>query len=239
MSNRRIILLDLDGTTVESDTGILASVRLTYEHFGKELPSESELNKFIGPPLLDSFSEHGFEENAQEAVDFFRESYTKPYFDDPQSPGQMIPGLYLSRMYFGYLGQLQKLREAGYVLAVATAKPQREAIRLCEHIGLEYLVTGIYGASEGSDTSRLHKSEVITYAFEKLHYDESAGDRAVMVGDRWTDIDGAHENGIPAIGAGWGYAADGEFEEHNCDAVAETVDDLFDTVNDVFENIIR
>ncbi|WP_018143662.1 HAD hydrolase-like protein [Alloscardovia criceti] len=234
MSNRRIVLLDLDGTTVESDPGILASVKLTYEHFGKELPSAEELQTFIGPPLLDSFTAHGFENNGQEAVDFFRLSYTKPFFDDPQAPGQLVPGLFLSRMYFGYLGQLQKLREAGYVLAVATAKPQTEAIRLCEHIGLEYLVVGIYGASEGSDTSRLHKNQVIKYAFERLNYNEDDGDRAVMVGDRWTDIDGAHDNGIPAIGAGWGYAAPGEFEAHNCDAVAETVEDLLDTVNMVF-----
>lgn len=235
MSNRKIVLLDLDGTCVKSAEGILASVKLTYERFGKELPSAEELQTFIGPPLLDSFSAHGFEaDQAQEAVDVFRESYTKPYFDDPQAPGQRIPGLYLSRMYFGLLGQLQKLREAGYVLAVATAKPQSEAIRLCEHIGLEYLVTGIYGASGGADTSRLHKDEVIRFAFSKLHYDESQGDRAVMVGDRWTDIDGAHANNIPAIGAGWGYAAEGEFEEHNADIVAETVDDLLDSVNSIF-----
>lgn len=234
MNNRNIVLLDLDGTCVKSAEGILASVKLTYEHFRMELPSAEELQTFIGPPLLDSFRTHGFENNAQDAVDIFRESYTKPYFDDPQAPGQCIPGLYLSRMYFGLLGQLQKLREAGYVLAVATAKPQLEAIRLCEHIGLEYLVTGIYGASGGADVSRLHKNQIIKYAFEKLHYDESQGDRAVMVGDRWTDIDGAHDNNIPAIGVGWGYAAEGELEKHKADVIAENVDDLLDAVNSVF-----
>ncbi|MFD0704969.1 HAD hydrolase-like protein [Alloscardovia venturai] len=235
MSNRKIVLLDLDGTCVKSAEGILASVRLTYTHFNKEMPDDRELQTFIGPALVDSFMSHGFtEDNAQDAVNFFRESYTKPFFDDPQAPGQKIPGLYLSRMYFGLLGQLQKLREAGYVLAVATSKPQNEANRLCEHIGLEYLVTGIYGASGGLDTSRLHKDQVIAFAFEKLRYNEEAGDRAVMVGDRWTDIDGAHANNIPAIGAGWGYAADGEFEEHNADAVAEGVEDLLDTVNSIF-----
>ena len=35
---------------------------------------------------------------------------------------------------------------------------------------------------------------------------------SVMIGDRFYDTEGARTNGIPAIGAGWGYAPEGELE---------------------------
>lgn len=51
------------------------------------------------------------------------------------------------------------------------------------------MVDGIYGASE--DNSRLDKDQVIRWAFQHIDFDENAGDKALMVGDRWTDADGA------------------------------------------------
>ena len=35
----------------------------------------------------------------------------------------------------------------------------------------------------------------------------------LVIGDRWDDIEAAHANGLPAIGAAWGYAASGELDE--------------------------
>ena len=51
------------------------------------------------------------------------------------------------------------------------------------------MVDGIYGAS--TDNSRIDKDQVIRYCFDSIGFDADAGDRALMVGDRWTDVDGA------------------------------------------------
>ena len=47
------ILFDLDGTIVKSDLGITKGVQKSLEHFGiKE--SLEDLNKFVGPPMVES-----------------------------------------------------------------------------------------------------------------------------------------------------------------------------------------
>ena len=44
------------------------------------------------------------------------------------------------------------------------------------------------------------------------------GTEAVMIGDRYTDIDGAHACNLDAIGCRWGYAPAGEMEKHTAHA---------------------
>jgi len=43
--------------------------------------------------------------------------------------------------------------------------------------------------------------------------EQSAARPAVVIGDRWDDVLAAHHNGLPAIGAAYGYGAPGELAE--------------------------
>ena len=49
------ILFDLDGTLTDSAPGITNCVAYALEKFGIRVEDKSELNRFIGPPLLYSF----------------------------------------------------------------------------------------------------------------------------------------------------------------------------------------
>ena len=53
-----MILFDLDGTLTDSQKGITGSIQYALEKFGIPAPDQSELVKFIGPPLKESFEEH-------------------------------------------------------------------------------------------------------------------------------------------------------------------------------------
>ena len=56
-----------------------------------------------------------------------------------------------------------------------------------------------------------------------------------MVGDRWTDADGALETGLDCLGCRWGYAEPGELESHGCYRIIEQVDQLPQAVDDYFD----
>ena len=71
----KYILFDLDGTLTDPGLGITNAVMHALKKFNIEAPDRSELYKFIGPPLKDSFMKYyGFcETEADRAIAFYRE----------------------------------------------------------------------------------------------------------------------------------------------------------------------
>ena len=233
--SRRLVLLDLDGTLTASHPGIIASVVQTFKELGHPVPDESELRRFIGPAIEVSLRNNGIkEEDVDRGVQIYRRYYSeKASFEDPRHPGQRVPGRLLATVFDGIPEQLNHMHEHGLTLAVATCKPEYQALPVCEHFGLRPLVDGVYGASK--DSTRVTKGQVITYALQRLGFDAKHGDRALMVGDRWTDADGALETGLDCLGCGWGYAEPGELESHGCYRVIDHVGQLCQAAEDYFQ----
>ncbi|EFA23658.1 HAD hydrolase-like protein [Bifidobacterium gallicum] len=231
---KKVVLLDLDGTLTKSDPGIIGCVVKAFEAVGCPVPDDAELHRFIGPAIIESMKRnHIPDDKLDEAVRVYRHYYSEePAFDDPNNPGHLVPGNLYNTVYEGIPEQLAKLRDEGYVLAIATCKPEYQAKPIAEHFHLDQMVDAVYGASR--DTSRIDKDQVIRYAFESMGFDPQAGDRALMVGDRWTDVDGAKACGIDCLGCGWGYAEPGELKQHGAYRVIDTTSELADAVNDYF-----
>ena len=231
---RRVVLLDLDGTLTESGPGIIKCVIKAFEAVDVPVPNDEALQRFIGPAIIDSMKLNGIPpQKLDEAVRVYRHFYGDAnVFNDPNEPGRKVPGRLVNSMYEGIPEQLRKMREMGYYLAVCTAKPEYQAIPICEHFHLDTMVDGIYGASE--DNSRLDKDQVIRWAFQHIDFDENAGDKALMVGDRWTDADGAKACGLDCLGCGWGYAEPGELKAHGAYRILDSVDELAQAVEEYF-----
>lgn len=235
-SPRRLVLLDLDGTLTASHPGIIASVVQTFKELGHPVPNESQLRRFIGPAIGVSLRHNGIrEEDVDKGVQIYRRYYSEmAAFKDPEHPGQYIPGRLLATVFDGIPEQLSHMHKHGLTLAVATCKPEYQALPVCDHFGLAPLVDGVYGASK--DSTRITKAQVITYALGQISFNAKLGDRALMVGDRWTDADGALKTGLDCLGCGWGYAEPGELESHGCYRVIDQVDQLCQAAEDYFDN---
>ncbi|HEL1669151.1 TPA: HAD family hydrolase [Streptococcus suis 2651] len=204
------ILFDLDGTLTDSGQGILNSVTYALEKMGIEEPDTANLNRFIGPPLYESFSRFYqlSPEDTQSAVDAFR-----VYFKEK--------GMFENQLYPGIIPLLEELRTAGKTLVIATSKPEIFAKQILEHFGIAHYFDVIAGAS--LDSSRISKADVIGYAINQL---EAFPKHAVMIGDREHDIEGARMHQLPAIGVLYGYGSKQEFEKAGATMIVETVQDL-------------
>ena len=160
---KKVVLLDLDGTLTKSDPGIIGCVVKVFEELGYPVPDDEELQRFIGPAIVESLQRNNIPDDLlDEGIAIYRRYYAQEaVFDDPNNPGQKVPGRLNNTIYDGIPEQLAKLRADGYYLAIASCKPQYQCIPICEHFHLDTMVNGIYGASE--DNSRLDKDQVIQW----------------------------------------------------------------------------
>lgn len=209
------ILFDLDGTITDPMVGITTAVKYALNYFEIEVRDIRDLIPFIGPPLVDSFQEfYGFDEQkALLAVEKYRE-----YFKDK--------GIFENNLYSGIEDFLQKLKDQGYRLSIATSKPEVFAKRILTHFNLDQYFTGVYGSE--LDGTRNAKGEVIKYALDNLKIDSSHS--VIMVGDRKHDIIGAHQNNLKVIAVLYGYGNLEEFKEHNADFIAGNLDELYEII---------
>ena len=77
------IFMDLDGTISDPKEGITKAVAHAFNvSYGISFENLDTLEKFIGPPLLDSFQDfYGFsEEQSREAVGKYREYFSVGFF---------------------------------------------------------------------------------------------------------------------------------------------------------------
>ncbi len=219
-----LVLLDLDGTLMDSAPGIVASVEHAYRALGLTVPDAATLRSFVGPPITDSFPRHGVPpELLSEAVRQYRAAFT-------------TGGMYDNAVFDRIPAALRALRAAGCTLAVATSKPEIYAEPICDRFGLTPLVDGVFGAPIDEATST--KADVIAKALATLGRVspvDVAADGPVlgpvlMVGDREHDVHGAAAHGIDCLGVTWGYAAPGELEAAGAVALVADVADLTDAV---------
>ncbi len=194
----KILLWDMDGTLMDSQEGLIASLQYTLERFGLPPENENTIRSFLGPSLKHTFQTYyGFPgEKADEAVAIFRERFAPSMFTG-------------NRVYDGIIPLLNNLKEAGYRMAIATSKLEKFAVEIADHFGLSPYFTYICGSNE--DGTRSEKAQVIAWALS--HFTSYAPRDILMIGDRKMDVVGAKENGIDAAAVLYGYGTAEELTE--------------------------
>lgn len=206
-----VVLFDLDGTLTQSDLGIVRCVQYAAEKLGMEPPSDAQARRFIGPPLHHSFCTMlGLaEEKASIATEIYRERYDAVGWKE-------------NEVYTGVPTLLRTLKAQGVRIALATGKPANFAKRILAHYGL----ADFFDAQIGTRQEDKHpeKAALVKEALAAVGY--KAGERAVMVGDRLFDVEGARANGIDSIGVCYGYGTREELEKAGATCVVDDMDAL-------------
>lgn len=211
LENVKYILFDLDGTLTDSAPGITNCVRYSLEKMGISVPSYAFLCTFVGPPL--SYSYQTFcsmtPKQAEQATEYYRERYRKI-------------GIFENRVYDGIEALLAELQHRGYILAVASSKPEVFVKQILEYFHLD----GYFQFLGGSllNGGRSEKADVVAYVLRQMQVEKKA--EAVLVGDTIYDMQGAVKAGIGAIGVLYGYGNRAEMEACECLALCETPDAL-------------
>ena len=195
---RKTLLFDLDGTLLNTLEDLRDSTNFALRTYGYPERSLEEVRRFVGNGLkmllTRAVPQGSSEVEIERALACMKAHYCENYHNKT-GPYPGIPEL------------LAATAAAGRVNVIATSKPQPFAERIAAHFGIDRHFRLISGST--FDGRRKTKADVIRHALSALGI---APDEAVMIGDRRHDVEGAAEEGLPAIAVEWGYAPPGELE---------------------------
>lgn len=204
------VIFDFDGTICDTGEGVKKSAKYALDAFN--IPSEDwqTLDCFIGPPLLVTFQEQ-FNQSAADAdllVQKFRERYTNT-------------GIYECELYNGIKQLLINLKDDGMKIGIASSKPQVFVETLLNKFAIAKYFDSVCATSFAADCES--KQNIIARCLKEL---ETEPKDALMVGDRFYDIDGAKADMVDGAGALWGYGSKFEFIECGAKYIVDKVEDI-------------
>lgn len=206
----KAVFWDFDGTFADTSKGIFKSIDYAAEKMGLAVPDEKAHRFFIGPPLSESF-QHIFglsEEESLEAVKKYREFYVQC-------------GMFLLDFYPGIREFIDELRKADVKIAICSNKPKRFVNAIIEHFNLNDKIDLV--SCPEHDSQHMMKYQMIDNALTYFGIDKS---EALMVGDRYLDMQGAVQSGVDGCGAAYGYGTVDELLESGAKYIADSVDDI-------------
>lgn len=152
---------------------------------------------------------YGFsEEKAREATAKYRERYSPI-------------GVHETSMYPGSKECLEELKKQGYVIGMASSKPEHYCKIVLEDFGILELFDDVVGATMDGRIDT--KEEVLEEVFRR--WSHFGKDEICLIGDTMYDVEGANAHDIPCIAVTYGF---GDVEEMRAGGAVAFVDNLME-----------
>ncbi|MAU44855.1 MAG: HAD family hydrolase [Yangia sp.] len=195
MTDLRLVIFDVDGTLVDSQADILASMRAAFASAGLEAPARAEILSIVGLSLPLAIAElaPGIAPATRDAmVEAYKASYMGLRIEKgtPQS----------SPLYPNTREVLEALHaQPETLLGIATGKSRRGLDKLLDGHEMRRLFVTQQCADD--HPSKPHPAMIEAALSETA----MPAHRAVMLGDTSFDMQMARAAGVTAIGVTWGY----------------------------------
>ncbi len=204
----KVVMFDLDGTITDSAKGVRSCIEKAMNELKKDSPSLDDVSKYVGPPLLTTFKKlcKLSDEEALKAIDIYRKHYE-------------VSGIKENKMYSGIDILIEKVKNSGAVICIATSKYEGLVDEVLEIIGLSGKFDIIVGST--LDGKRKEKADVIKHLITKLDTDYKIED-FVLIGDTTFDANGANTVGCDFIGVTYGCGKEEEMKSMGVSRLCKT-----------------
>ncbi len=186
-----LVIFDLDGTLIDSKLDLAHAVNAARRHMGMAPLDHERVYSYVGngaPVLIRRvLGEQSTEAQVEEALEFFLEYY-RDHMLDYTAP------------YPGVRESVERLHEAGVLLAVLTNKPVRISRDIVAGLEMGHYFRQVYGGNS-FDFKKPHPVGVETLVAEC----GVAREKTLMVGDSSVDILTARNAGVMSCGVTYGF----------------------------------
>ncbi|MFK4002891.1 HAD-IA family hydrolase [Qipengyuania sp. NPDC077563] len=215
---KRLVIFDCDGTLVDGQAAICDTMDEAFAAARLSSPDRNEVRRMVGlslPQALRQLAPGATDDQRDIALDAYKSGYRDRRFK----------GTLEEPLYDGMAELIDRLVDAGWLLAVATGKSDRGLHSCLDMHGIKHHFVSLQTADR--HPSKPHPSMIE----QALAEADVASDCAVMIGDTTFDIEMARAAGVRAIGVAWGYHEPSELLEAGAQGVAGTMQELEDMIN--------
>lgn len=210
----RLVIFDCDGTLVDSQHMIIDAMHATYDKLKLDREADARVRGIVGLSLVEAMAMLRPEDDPDfhaHMAELYKREFYRLRVEEAALPDPLYPGTRET---------LNALRDAGYLLGVATGNSMRGLTRvIAEHDLDGYFVT--LQTADGHP-SKPHPSMIESAVAEAgAHAAET-----VMVGDTSYDMMMARSAGSHGVGVNWGYHSDEELVGAGAHTVLESFEDL-------------
>jgi phosphoglycolate phosphatase len=188
----KLIVFDLDGTLVDSQHVIVATMQAAFALYDQPAPSAEAVRCIVGLPLVEGVARlaPGLDPLQHDALaQAYRDGY-QTSLGQVATPDALFPGV---------RAMLEALHGTGFLLGIATGKSQRGLRATLERHGLMPLFMTL---QTGDVPPGKPHPAMLLRAIEDAGV---APDEAAMVGDTTYDMTMARAAGALPVGVAWGY----------------------------------
>ena len=189
---KKLLIFDVDGTIWDSEKDVFLSFNHTLKTLdGFEITKE-EFQELAGKPLGAMF-EKVLPEDKKSLAEDYEKAYKKYYIDEEHFADATVLFPDVRRL-------IDKFKNEGYYMAVASSKPKRildKMMATFELEGFNYVL-----GTEESDFKHKPDPQIVNYIMDKLNVEK---DDTVIIGDSKSDILTGKNAGIDTIVVTYGY----------------------------------
>ena len=210
----KLAAFDLDGTLLNSIPSIVVGVRTCWSALGFPAVTDPQIRNIIGLPWEQSVElllpGGGAREVAM--IKEYHSEIARGEREPPERPPETV--------FKGAFGLLERLEDAGYILAIVTSRSNQRFSQILDNAGLDGRFACIKTADQGPgkpDPFLLQEAMREVGAKRK---------NTVMIGDTTYDILTGRNAGTGAIGVTWGVHPADQLRNAGAHFVVESFDQL-------------
>lgn len=205
---RELVAWDFDGTIADTSAGIIRTMTATFHEMGWKRPSDAEICRTIGLPLVQSIAQLAHLDAKSEMNMKAVDTYRRLFEEVGNKNVTLFPGI---------KEEMERQHRSGRFVAIATSRGHESVDSLCRDLGIRHCIDYIV-ACEDVSTHKPHPAPIqLLCQLSHVHPSD-----VTVIGDTTFDIlMGRNAQAGHCIGVAWGNHSTQELLDAGADRVIE------------------